>query len=104
MNESYDVIVIGGGAAGLSGAVALARSRRSVLVVDAGEPRNRRADQVHNLLTRDGTPPADLYAAGRAEVITSAAAGLMAGAAINADLVAEDARHAVTTVSMRKSA
>jgi thioredoxin reductase len=68
MNETYDVIVIGGGAAGLSGAVALARSRRSVLVVDAGEPRNRPADHVHNFLTRDGTPPAELYAAGRAEV------------------------------------
>ncbi len=68
MNESYDVLVIGGGAAGLSGAVALARSRRSVLVVDAGEPRNRPADHVHNFLTRDGTPPAELYAAGRAEV------------------------------------
>ena len=74
MNEShdatvsYDVVVIGGGAAGLSGAVALTRSRRSVLVVDAGEPRNRPADHVHNFLTRDGTPPAELYAAGRAEV------------------------------------
>jgi thioredoxin reductase len=68
VNEGYDVLVIGGGAAGLSGAVALARSRRSVLVVDAGEPRNRPADHVHNFLTRDGTPPAELYAAGRAEV------------------------------------
>jgi thioredoxin reductase len=68
MNETYDVVVIGGGAAGLSGAVALARSRRSVLVVDAGEPRNRSADHVHNFLTRDDTPPAELYAAGRAEV------------------------------------
>ncbi len=68
LNESYDVVVIGGGAAGLSGAVALARSRRSVLVVDAGEPRNRPADHVHNFLTRDGTPPAELYAAGRTEV------------------------------------
>jgi len=68
MNESYDVVVIGGGAAGLSGAVALARSRRSVLVADAGEPRNSPAGHVHNFLTRDGTPPAELYAAGRAEV------------------------------------
>jgi thioredoxin reductase len=68
MNESYDVIVIGGGAAGLSGAVALARSRRSVLVADAGEPRNSPAGHVHNFLTRDGTPPEELYAAGRAEV------------------------------------
>jgi thioredoxin reductase len=68
MNESYDVVVIGGGAAGLSGAVALARSRRSVLVADAGEPRNSPAGHVHNFLTRDGTPPGELYAAGRAEV------------------------------------
>ena len=68
MNERYDVVVIGGGAAGLSGAVALARSRRLVLVADAGEPRNSPADHVHNFLTRDGTRPAELYAAGRAEV------------------------------------
>jgi thioredoxin reductase len=68
MNENYDVVVIGGGAAGLSGAVALARSRRSVLVVDAGDPRNAPAGHVHNFLSRDGTPPSELYAAGRAEV------------------------------------
>ena len=68
MNETYDVVVIGGGAAGLAGAVALARSRRSVLVVDAGEPRNAPADHVHNFLTRDGTPPPEIYATGRAEV------------------------------------
>jgi thioredoxin reductase len=68
MNEIYDVVVIGGGAAGLSGAVVLARSRRSVLVADAGGPRNSPAGHVHNFLTRDGVPPAELYAAGRAEV------------------------------------
>jgi thioredoxin reductase len=68
MNETYDVVVIGGGAAGLAGAVALARSRRSVLVVDAGSPRNAPADGVHNFLTRDGTPPAELCAIGRDEV------------------------------------
>ena len=66
-NENYDVVVVGGGAAGLSGAVALARSRRSVLVVDAGDPRNAPAGHVHNFLSRDGTPPSGLYAAGRAE-------------------------------------
>jgi thioredoxin reductase (NADPH) len=68
MKAHYDVVVVGGGAAGLAGAVALARSRRSVLVIDAGAPRNARADGVHNFLTREGTPPADLYALGRAEV------------------------------------
>ena len=68
MDERYDVVVVGGGAAGLSGAVALARSRRSVLVVDAGQPRNAPAGHVHNYLAREGTAPADLLAAGRAEV------------------------------------
>ncbi|MFP5371096.1 MAG: NAD(P)/FAD-dependent oxidoreductase, partial [Actinomycetes bacterium] len=67
-SEQYDVVVIGGGAAGLSGAVALARSRRTVLVVDAGEPRNAPADGVHNHLGREGTPPGELLAFGRAEV------------------------------------
>ena len=66
--DEYDVVVIGGGAAGLSGAVALARSRRSVLVVDAGEPRNAPADGVHNYLGREGAPPAELLASGRAEL------------------------------------
>ncbi|MFI5609605.1 NAD(P)/FAD-dependent oxidoreductase [Amycolatopsis sp. NPDC051903] len=69
MNENYDVVVVGGGAAGLSGAVALARSRRSVLVVDAGEPRNAPAGHVHNYLAREGTPPAELLALGREEVL-----------------------------------
>jgi thioredoxin reductase len=65
---SFDVIVLGGGAAGLSGALTLARARRSVLVLDAGEPRNAPADGVHNFLTRDGMPPAELVERGAAEV------------------------------------
>ncbi|MBP1160378.1 thioredoxin reductase/SAM-dependent methyltransferase [Rhodococcus sp. PvR044] len=67
MEKKYDVVIVGGGAAGLSGAVALARARRSVLVIDAGEPRNAPAAHAHNYLTREGTPPAELLAAGRAE-------------------------------------
>ena len=63
-----DVVVIGGGAAGLSGALMLARARRSVVVVDAGTPRNAPAAGVHGLLGRDGTPPAELLDRGRAEV------------------------------------
>jgi thioredoxin reductase len=66
---AYDVVVIGGGAAGLSGALALSRARRSVLVVDAGQPRNAPAGHVHNYLAREGTPPAELLATGRDEVI-----------------------------------
>ena len=68
MDETFDVVVIGGGATGLSGALALGRSRRSVLVVDAGDPRNAPASHVHNYLGREGTPPRELYAIGRAEV------------------------------------
>jgi thioredoxin reductase len=70
--DEYDVVVIGGGPAGLSAAVALGRSRRSVLVVDDGTPRNARAEGVHNFLTRDGTPPGELLAFGRAEVASYA--------------------------------
>jgi thioredoxin reductase len=66
--DTYDVVVVGGGAAGLSGALMLGRSRRRVLVVDAGEPRNAPAAEMHGFLGRDGTPPSDLVAAGREEV------------------------------------
>jgi len=68
IRDAYDVVVIGGGAAGLNGALQLARSRRSVLVVDAGQPRNRPAHAVHGLLGHDGLPPAQLLARGRDEV------------------------------------
>ena len=68
METDYEVIVIGGGAAGLSAAVALGRSRRSVLVIDAGEPRNAPAAGVHNFLSREGIAPGALLEAGRAEV------------------------------------
>ncbi|MDQ3456676.1 MAG: FAD-binding protein, partial [Actinomycetota bacterium] len=68
MDNAYDVVVVGGGPAGFSGALALARSLRSVLVVDAGEPRNAPAAHLHNYLGFDGRPPADLLAAGRVEL------------------------------------
>ncbi len=64
----YDVLVVGGGAAGLNGALMLARSRRSVLVVDAGTPRNAPAKGVHGFLSRDGIPPRELLAVGRSEI------------------------------------
>jgi len=66
--DAYDVVVIGGGAAGLGGALVLARSRRSVVVVDGGQPRNAPAPGVHGYLTRDGVPPSELVRIGRLEV------------------------------------
>ncbi|SDR99180.1 Thioredoxin reductase [Nocardioides scoriae] len=66
--DAYDVVVVGGGAAGLSGAIALARSRRRVLVVDAGSPRNAPAEGVHNLLGREGASPLALLEQGRADL------------------------------------
>ena len=65
---TYDVVVVGGGAAGLGGALMLGRSQRSVLVIDAGEPRNAPASAVHAFLTRDGMDPTELLEAGREEV------------------------------------
>jgi thioredoxin reductase len=68
MSEHFDVIVVGGGPAGLSAALILGSSLRSVLVVDAGEPRNAPAEGVHNFLGREGTAPLDLARIGRQEV------------------------------------
>ncbi len=68
MEQEWDVVVVGGGAAGLSGAIALARSRRRVLVLDAGAPRNAPAEGVHNLLGQEGISPLDLLARGRADL------------------------------------
>ena len=66
--DDYDVVIIGGGAAGLSAALVLSRARRRVLVVDAGMPRNAPAAHLHGFLSRDGLPPGELLAAGRDEV------------------------------------
>lgn len=63
-----DVCVVGGSAAGLAAALQLGRQRRSVIVVDAGEPRNGPAAHMHSFLSREGLPPAELTAAGREEV------------------------------------
>lgn len=63
-----DVIVVGGGPAGLSAALMLGRCRRRVIVIDAGEPRNRRASAIHGYLAREGIPPLELLRIGREEL------------------------------------
>jgi glycine/D-amino acid oxidase-like deaminating enzyme len=76
-----DVVVVGGGAAGLSTALTLARARRRVTVVDAGAPRNAPADGVHGLPALDGLSPVELLAH------------------IHSDLVAEDTDRAVARLA-----
>jgi thioredoxin reductase len=65
---SYDVIILGGGAAGLSAALVLGRARRRVAVIDSGAPRNAPAAHMQGFLSRDGLPPGDFLALGREEV------------------------------------
>jgi thioredoxin reductase len=67
-STQFDVVVVGGGAAGLSAVLVLGRARRRVTVVDAGAPRNAPADHMQGFLSRDGMPPAEFLAAGRAEI------------------------------------
>jgi thioredoxin reductase len=67
-SETYDVAIIGGGAAGLSAALVLGRAKRRVVVIDAGEPRNAPAAHMQGFLSRDGTSPASLLQTARAEV------------------------------------
>ena len=66
--RAYDVVVVGGGAAGLSAALVLGRARRRVAVIDAGSPRNAPAAHMQGFVTRDGMPPAEFLAAARSEV------------------------------------
>ncbi|GAB3189902.1 NAD(P)/FAD-dependent oxidoreductase [Nesterenkonia suensis] len=68
--ELYDALVIGGGPAGLSAAVALGRSLRRVLIIDAGAPRNRFASHMHTVLGHEGIDPAELLRRGRQEALS----------------------------------
>ena len=66
--DTYDAIIVGGGSAGLSAALQLARLRFRLLVLDSGAPRNRFAGHMHGVLGRDHTSPLDLLADGRREL------------------------------------
>jgi thioredoxin reductase len=80
----HDVIVVGGGAAGLSAALVLGRARRRTLVLDAGEPRNAPSPASHGVFTRDGVPPAELLREARAQLAPYATVALCDVAAVGA--------------------
>lgn len=67
-NVPYDVVIVGGGPAGLSAALALGRARKHVLLCDSGPRRNAAAVQIHNFVTRDGTPPDEFRRIGRQQL------------------------------------
>jgi thioredoxin reductase len=66
--ETYDVVIVGGGPAGLSAALNLGRARKRVLLCDAGPRRNAAAVHIHGFVTRDGTPPEDFRRIGRQQL------------------------------------
>jgi thioredoxin reductase len=90
----YDVVIVGGGAAGLSAALVLGRARRRVLVVDSGQPRNAPAAHMQGFLGSDGLPPAELLARGRAEV-TGYGVELLAGTVTGITDATSASAHAV---------
>src|SRR3954453_17265247 len=65
--STYDCIIIGGGPAGLTCAIFLARYRRPVLLIDAGKPRHYASRAIHGFLGQHGIPPGELLARGRSE-------------------------------------
>ncbi len=67
--KHHDVIIVGGGAAGLSAGLVLARAQADAVLIDAGEPRNAPATEMHGFLSRDGVPPSDFLEMGRQEFL-----------------------------------
>ena len=108
-----DVVIVGGGAAGLSAALLLGRSRRRTLVVDDGLPRNAPSPEAHSMFTRDGTRPAELLRMAREQLVPYDTVELRHGRATSvtrhdegftvalADGTAVDARRVLLAVGVR---
>jgi thioredoxin reductase len=81
-NETYDVAIIGGSYAGMSAALQLVRARRRVVIIDAGQPRNRNAKVAHGFLGREGLAPADIASQARDELLRYPTLTWLAGKAL----------------------
>lgn len=104
--SNYDVIIIGGSYAGLSAAMALGRSLRSVLIIDSGKPCNRQTPHSHNFITHDGDTPAEIANQALEQVLAYSTVNLKKGLATNAQKleseVFEVTIDATETVSAKK--
>src|SRR5687767_11624434 len=98
----YDVIIVGAGPAGLSAALMLGRCRRSVVVFDAGQPRNGASQAMHGFLTRDGIPPRQFLRLAREELRRYDTVSVRDARVVSAECRPE-ARFAVTLEQDRKS-
>src|SRR5690242_21274808 len=85
MNTTWDCVVVGGGAAGLSAGLVLGRARRRTLLVDAGQQSNLAAHGIGGLLGHDGRPPGELYEAGRREIAAYPAVEVRTGAVVTGE-------------------
>lgn len=85
----YDTIVVGGSFAGLSAAMQLARARQKILVIDAGSPRNRFADEAHGFLGQDGRAPAAIMRDARCQLQRYSTVEMLSGEACDAAAIEE---------------
>lgn len=84
----HDVVVIGGGPAGLGAALILGRMAREVVVIDSGQPRNQSAERIYAFPTRDGIEPGEFYGTARSELARYPAVSVREGAASGIETVA----------------
>ncbi|MDT0200687.1 NAD(P)/FAD-dependent oxidoreductase [Nocardioides sp. AE5] len=95
MTTIHDVIIVGGGPAGLQAALTLGRMHRDVVLLDSGTYRNDRVEHMHNFVTHDGTPPAEFRKQARTELAAYATVEVRDVAATRIEHV--DDVHRVTT-------